>query len=60
VSDLLAPAMEWLAASGPPNWLVLLGWFTAPAMWSDALRERVRPLLDRVFPGKAEKKEAAE
>jgi len=48
--DLLASAVEWLASTGAPNWVVVVALLTQPSTWSDAVRSRVRPLLDRFLP----------
>jgi len=47
MSDMLAVAVEWLAATGAPNWLVLLALVTNLSFWSRRVRARVGPLLDR-------------
>jgi len=51
MSDLLAVAVEWLAATGAPNWLVLVALVTNLSFWSRRVRARVGPLLDRVLTG---------
>lgn len=50
MSDLLAVAIEWLAATGAPNWVVLLALLTSPWTWASQVRDRVGPLLDRALP----------
>jgi len=51
MTSLLNAAVEWLAASGAPNWIVLVAFLTSPWKWSNALMKRVAPLLDGVLPG---------
>jgi len=43
-------AVAWLTAPGPPNWVFVLALLTAPAYWSEKVRKRVTPLLDRYLP----------
>jgi len=50
VGDPVAAAAEWAASPGPPNWVFVLAIVTAPAYWSESVRGRVRPLLDRLLP----------
>ena len=50
MSGLVPAAIDWLAARGPPNWVFVLALITSPAAWSDAVRKRVRPLLERLLP----------
>ena len=50
-TDPLAVAVEWLAATGAPNWLVLVALVTNLSFWSRRVRARVGPLLDRVLAG---------
>jgi len=52
MGELIAAALEWAIAAGPPNWVFVLAVVTSPATWSNAVRKRLRPLLDRVLPGK--------
>lgn len=51
MSGLVAATVDWLTAEGPPNGVLVLALLTHPSTWSDAVRERLRPLIDRVFPG---------
>jgi len=51
MSDLLAVAVEWLAATGAPNWLVLVALVTNLSFWSRRVRARIGPLLDRYLSG---------
>lgn len=50
MSDVLAVAVEWLAATGAPNWLVILALLTSPWTWSEKTRSRIGPLLDTILP----------
>jgi len=50
MSELVARAVEWLAADGPPNWVFVLAVVTTPATWSNTVRKRLRPVLDQVLP----------
>lgn len=54
ISELLGPAVEWLGAPGPPNWMFLVALLTQAAYWSQRIRERVVPLLDSYLPGGGE------
>lgn len=51
MSSLTAVAVDWLASTGAPNWLLLLALLTSPWTWSNKIRKRVGPLLDMVLPG---------
>jgi len=51
MSDLLAVAVEWLAASGAPNWLLVLALLTRPTTWAQEAKSRVGGVLDMVVPG---------
>jgi len=51
MSDPVTVAVEWLAATGAPNWLVLVALVTNLSFWSQRVRARVGPLLDRVLAG---------
>jgi len=51
MTNLVAVAMEWLAATGAPNWLVLVALVTNLSFWSRRVRARVGPLLDRYLAG---------
>lgn len=50
-ADLVGVAVEWLAATGAPNWIVLLALFTNPVFWSKRIRARIGPMLDAYLPG---------
>lgn len=50
MSDLVATATEWLAATGAPNWILLLALLTRPSVWAKQVRDRLTPLLDKVIP----------
>lgn len=50
MSDLVTVAVEWLSATGAPNWIVLVALLTSPWTWADKIRKRVGPLLDSVLP----------
>lgn len=47
---LTSVAIEWLAATGAPNWIVLLALLTSPWTWAGQVRSRLGPALDRVLP----------
>jgi len=49
--DDLAVAVEWLAATGAPNWLVVLALLTRPTTWAKEAKARVSGVLDMVVPG---------
>jgi len=49
MSDLVTVAVEWLADTGAPNWLLLIALVTNLSFWSRRVRARVGPLLDRVL-----------
>jgi hypothetical protein len=51
MSDLVTQATAWLAATGAPNWIVIVALLTSPWTWADKIRKRVGPLLDSVLPG---------
>lgn len=51
MTDLISPAVEWLASSGAPNWLVLVFILTSPWSWARRVRERVGGLVDQLLPG---------
>jgi len=50
MSDPLAVAVEWLAATGAPNWLVVLALLTRPTTWAKEAKARVSGVLDMVVP----------
>lgn len=50
MTELVASAVEWLAASGAPNWLVLVALLTSPWTWAREVRKRGMVLLDRYVP----------
>jgi len=52
MADLIGAAFEWAVSAGPPNWVFVLALITTPATWSNMVRKRIRPLLDRMLPGK--------
>lgn len=41
IDALTEPAVRWLAATGAPNWLVLVAVLTTPVYWSRKVRELV-------------------
>jgi len=43
---MLTPAVEWLTATGAPNWVVLVALVTNLSFWSRRVRARIGPLLD--------------
>jgi len=47
-TELLRSAVEWLTATGAPNWIVLLTLLTSPWTWAKAIRSRVGVILNRV------------
>jgi hypothetical protein len=51
MSDLINAAVEWLAATGAPNWIVFLALLTSPWTWAREVRKRIGTLLGRVLPG---------
>lgn len=50
MADLLQPALDWLTATGAPNWVVILTLLTAPHLWAKQFKDRVTPLLDTYLP----------
>jgi len=50
MTDPLAAAVEWLAESGAPNWLVVLALLTRPTTWAQEAKSRVGGVLDMVVP----------
>lgn len=50
VSEPATAAAEWLAATGAPNWVVVVAMLTHPSTWTDAALKHVRPALDRMLP----------
>jgi len=51
MSDPLAVAIKWLAATGAPNWIVVLALLTRPTTWAKEAKSRVSGVLDMVVPG---------
>lgn len=51
MSNLIQPALDWLTATGAPNWVVLLALLTAPHLWAKQIKDRLTPLLDGYLPG---------
>jgi hypothetical protein len=49
-TELLRSAVEWLTATGAPNWIVLLTLLTSPWTWAKAIRSRFGTVLDRALP----------
>jgi len=47
-TELLRSAVDWLTATGAPNWVVLLALLTSPWTWAKAIRSRVGVILNRV------------
>lgn len=43
-------AIQWLQATGAPNWVVIVALLTTPMYWAKQLKERVRPVLNRYLP----------
>jgi len=50
MSDLVGVAVEWLAATGAPNWLVVLALLTRPTTWAQEAKSRVGGVLDMIVP----------
>jgi len=51
MNEIVAGVVEWLAATGAPNGLVVLALLTHPATWARNVRDRVAPVLDAALPG---------
>jgi len=51
MSELVAAAVDWLAATGAPNWLLLLALLTRPTTWATEAKGRVAGVLDMALPG---------
>lgn len=51
IRELVAPAVDFLAADIVPVWMFLLALLTQAAYWSERIKARVGPVLDSVFPG---------
>lgn len=41
-SELVDVALEWLASTEVPNWMLLVALLTSPARWSDSVVGMVR------------------
>jgi len=50
MSDPLAVALEWLAATSAPNWLLVLALLTRPTTWAQEAKSRVGGVLDMIVP----------
>lgn len=50
MSNLIQPALDWLTATGAPNWVVILTLLTAPHLWAKQIKARISPLVDRYLP----------
>lgn len=44
---MLAPAVEWATAHGPPNWLFAVALLTTPHQWSRYANRAIRQLYKR-------------
>ena len=51
IDALMQPAVEWLAASGAPNWVVLVALLTSPWTWTRLIRERLSTVASKVGLG---------
>jgi len=51
MADILARAVEWAAADGPPNAVFLIAVLTAPWLWADYAKQGAKRLLRRFVPG---------
>ena len=54
MSELVGTTISWLAATGAPNWIVIVALLTHPSVWSDEAIKRLRPMLNRALPTKKE------
>jgi len=57
---MLTPAVEWLTATGAPNWVVLVALVTNLSFWGRRVRARIGPLLDAHLPSGGAKTKTAE
>jgi len=51
MTDLIGVAVDWLASTGAPNWLVIVAILTHPAYWAKQFKQRAGPVLDKYLPG---------
>jgi len=54
MAELLRAATEWLAATGAPNWLLLLALLTRPIVWAKKANGRISGVLDMLLPGNSD------
>lgn len=50
INELLGPAVDFLAADIVPVWVFLVALLTQAAYWSNMIKKRVAPVLDRYLP----------
>lgn len=50
MSELIGSGVEFLSRRSVPVWMFLVALLTSPAYWSNAVRKRATPLVDRYLP----------
>lgn len=50
MADILARAVKWAAADGPPNAVFLIAVLTAPWLWAGYAKQAAKRLLRRLLP----------
>lgn len=47
LDSLVTPAVEWLSATGAPNWMVFVAILSSPFLWAGYVKKGAAYLWDR-------------